>query len=265
MRTPRYRSDTVSPVNSVLHQASYGVRFDWGLTGGRAIAGSADVAVVVDVLSFSTSLSVAADLGVVVLPYPWEAADAPTYAAQNRAVLAVGRNAARPGEVSLSPASIRAAGAMDRLVLPSPNGSAISVDLAPVVTTVVGASLRNAGAVADWIAREHDAETASIAVIAAGERWPDGSMRPAIEDLWGAGAVLAALEDHDWPGLSPEAAMAADAYRLIAGREESHLMACASGQELVDAGFAEDVTVAAEVGTSRTVPLLSDRGFIAAP
>jgi len=252
-------------VNSVLHQAPHGVRFDWGLTGARAIADGADVAVVVDVFSFSTSLSVAADLGVVVLPYPWEAEDAPTYAAQNRAVLAVGRSAAGPGQVSISPASVRAADPIERLVLPSPNGSAISVELASIVTTVVGASLRNARAVADWIAREHDAETASIAVVAAGERWPDGSLRPAIEDLWGAGAVLAALEDHDWPGLSPEAAMAADAYRLIAGREEAHLMVCASGHELVEAGYAEDVAVAAEVGAGTTVPLLSDRGFIAAP
>jgi len=252
-------------VNSVLHQASHGVRFDWGPTGGQAIAEGADVAVVVDVLSFSTSLSVAADLGIVVLPYPWEAEDAPTYAAQNRAVLAVGRSAAEPGDVSMSPASVRTAGPIERLVLPSPNGSAISVALAPIATTVVGACLRNAAAVADWIAREHDAETASIAVVAAGELWPDGSLRPAIEDLWGAGAVLAALEDHDWPGLSPEAAMAADAYRLIAGREESHLMVCASGHELVEAGYAEDVAVAAEVGAGTTVPLLSDRGFIAAP
>jgi 2-phosphosulfolactate phosphatase len=252
-------------VNSVLHQTSHGVRFDWGATGGRAIAAGADVAVVVDVLSFSTSLSVAADRGIVVLPYPWEAQDAPTYAAQHRAILVVGRSVAQPGEVSLSPASVRAAGPLERLVLPSPNGSAISVELASIATTVVGVSLRNAVAVADWIAREHDADTASIAVIAAGELWPDGSLRPAIEDLWGAGAVLAALEDHDWPGLSPEAAMAADAYRLIAGREESHLLACASGTELVKAGWAEDVAVAAEVGMGTAVPLLSDRGFIAAP
>jgi 2-phosphosulfolactate phosphatase len=252
-------------VNSVLHQASHGVRFDWGATGGGAIADGADVAVVVDVLSFSTSLSVAADRGIVVLPYPWEAEDAPTYAAQHRATLAVGRSVAQPGQVSLSPVSVRDSGPFERLVLPSPNGSAISVELASIVTTVVGASLRNAVAVADWIAREHDAETASIAVVAAGERWPDGSLRPAIEDLWGAGAVLAALEDHDWPGLSPEAAMAADAYRLIAGREESHLMASASGRELVEAGFAEDIAVAAEIGMGGTVPLLSDRGFIPAP
>lgn len=247
------------------HQGEFGVRFEWGLAGGRAVATGVDVAVVVDVLSFTTTLSVATDLGVMVLPYPWEAADAPSYAAQRQATLAVGRREAAPGQVSLSPASLRSVVPLERLVLPSPNGSALAFELAAVVTTVVGASLRNAAAVAAWIAREHDAGTATIAVVAAGERWPDGSMRPAVEDLWGAGAVLAALEDHDWPGLSPEAAMAADAYRLIAGREARHLRACASGQELVDAGFAEDVDVAAEVGQGTTVPLLSDRGFVPAP
>jgi 2-phosphosulfolactate phosphatase len=252
-------------VTRAAAQASSGVRFDWGSSGARAIADGVDVAVVVDVLSFCTTLSVAADRGTVVLPQPTGAEDIETYAAQHRAVLAVDRRAAGPGEVSLSPLSLRLADPIDRLVLPSPNGSAISLELAGLATTVVGACLRNAAAVADWIAREHDAETATIAVVAAGERWPDGSLRPAIEDLWGAGAVLAALEDHDWPGLSPEAAMAADAYRLLVGREAAHLRACASGEELIESGFAADVEIAAEIGRSTAVPLLSDRGYVPAP
>ena len=67
---------------------------------------------------------------------------------------------------------------------------------------MVGASLRNAAAVASWIAREHDADDTVVAVVAAGERWPDGTLRPAVEDLWGAGAVLAALEDRAERGLA---------------------------------------------------------------
>ena len=42
-------------------------------------------------------------------------------------------------------------------------------------------------AVARWL----QARGGTVAVVAAGERWPDGSLRPAAEDLWGAGAVLA--------------------------------------------------------------------------
>ncbi len=244
-------------------QADHDVRFEWGLTGALAVAQGVDVAVVVDVLSFTTALSVAADRGIVVVPYPHGADDAAVAAAQAGAVLAGPRGT--PGALTLSPTSIRDEAPVSRLLLPSPNGSAICRALAPIATTVVGASLRNARAVADWIARENDAETARIAVVAAGERWPDGSLRPALEDLWGAGAVLAALEDHDWPGLSPEAAQAADAYRLVVGRERGHLLACTSGEELVAAGYDEDVLVAAEVDASVVVPLLSDRGFVAAP
>lgn len=248
-----------------VRQEEHDVRFEWGPTGARSVGEGADVVVVVDVLSFCTTLSIAAERGTVVLPYRWDDADdAATYAAQNRAVLAVGREVAGPGEVSLSPASLRAAGPIERLVLPSPNGATLSVDLAATATSVVGACLRNAKAVADWIAREHD-EDSTIVVAAAGERWADGSLRPAVEDLWGAGAVLSALEDHDWPGLSPEAAMAADAYRLVAGREASHLRACASGLELIERGFGGDVDIAAEVGSTTAVPLLSDRGYVAAP
>ncbi|MEH3034085.1 MAG: 2-phosphosulfolactate phosphatase [Aeromicrobium erythreum] len=244
-------------------QAGHQVRFEWGLAGAHAIAEGADVAVVVDVLSFTTALSVAVDRGTIVVPYPAEATDQETAAAQADAVLAAPRGT--PGALTLSPASIRDLPAVPRLLLPSPNGSAICRALAPVVTTVVGASLRNARAVGDWLAREHDVEESVVAVVAAGERWPDGSLRPALEDLWGAGAVLSVLEDHDWPGLSPEAAQAADAYRLVAGREAGHLRACSSGEELAAAGAGEDVEVAAEVDVSTVVPLLSDRGFVAAP
>lgn len=247
------------------HQPGHTVRFDWGPVGGRAISDGADVAVVVDVLSFTTALGVAVERGSVVVPYPTGRADAAEVAAQTGAVLAADRASAGPDEPTLSPARLLRVPLPGRLVLPSPNGSAVAHALAGSATTVVGASLRNAAAVAAWVAREHDADDTVVAVVAAGERWSDGSLRPALEDLWGAGAVLAALEDFEWPGLSPEAAAAADAYRLVQGREAAHLTACASGQELVAAGWSDDVGVAAKVGASSVVPVLSDRGFVAAP
>jgi 2-phosphosulfolactate phosphatase len=247
------------------HQPGHTVRFDWGPVGGRAIAEGADVAVVVDVLSFTTALGVAVERGSVVVPYPAGRADAAEVAAQTGAVLAAERGVAGPQEPTLSPVRLLEVPLPARLVLPSPNGSAVAHALAASATTVVGASLRNAHAVAAWIAREHDADETVVAVVAAGERWPDGSLRPGVEDLWGAGAVLAALEDFDWPGLSPEAAAAADAYRLVQGREAAHLNACASGRELVSAGWEADVEMAGEADSSTVVPVLSDRGFVAAP
>ncbi|WP_054813775.1 2-phosphosulfolactate phosphatase [Nocardia arizonensis] len=246
-------------MNSAHRQLDHTLRFDWGRIGAEAIAADADVAVVVDVLSFTTTLSVAADLGVEVLPYRWRDESAGRFAREREAVLAVGRRAAGPGQVSLSPATVRAATDLRRLVLPSPNGSTIAYALADH-STCVGASLRNARAVADWITAEYPAGT-TISVVAAGEHWPDGTLRPAVEDLWGAGAVLAELRrSHSGASLSPEAEMAVTAWQSVSGSVESALRHCASGRELIEIGYLCDVLVAAEIDRSRSVPVLDATG-----
>jgi 2-phosphosulfolactate phosphatase len=173
----------------------------------------------------------------------------------------VGRAAAAAGQVSLSPASMCAASPTPRLVLPSPNGSTISALLAGQGVTVVGASLRNRRAVARWVQRP-GAGRRRVAVIPAGERWPDGSLRPAIEDLWGAGAVIGALIEDGRTGLSPEARAAAAAFDPVADDLGRALHGCVSGVELGALGFGEDVDVAAELDRSGAVPVLVDGAFV---
>jgi 2-phosphosulfolactate phosphatase len=174
------------------------------------------------------------------------------------AVLAVGRSQAGPGQVSLSPASVRAAEGIERLVLPSPNGSAIAFALAEAGSEVVGGCLRNAAAVGALLT-ERLATGATVGVVAAGERWPDGTLRPAVEDLWGAGAVLAAIGAGS---PSPEAEVAMTAYDALRDVPAA-LHDCASGRELVAAGYGGDVWVAAEVGSSGVLPLLRSASFVA--
>ncbi|WP_109505249.1 2-phosphosulfolactate phosphatase [Nocardioides speluncae] len=245
-------------------QREYAVRFDWGPTGAAATA--ADIAVVVDVLSFTTTLSVAVERGIEVLPFRWRDDRAAAYAEEQGATLAVGRFEARSttagAEVSLSPASVAAAEGLKRLVLPSPNGSAISFGLADSGAIVLGASLRNRRAVAAYVAT---LAAESVTVIAAGERWPDGSLRPCVEDLWGAGAVLSALADLGVTGLSPEARVAEASYRAVESRLAEDLGACAGARELAEAGFADDVEVAAQLDVSHAVPLLVDGVYVAQP
>ena len=108
---------------------------------------------VVDVLSFTTTLCVAVERGMTVLPYRWKDERAAAYAEERAATLAVGRLEARslPPKlgVSLSPAAMARVSGVDRVVLPSPNGSSISFGLADSGCTVVGACLRNRTAVAE--------------------------------------------------------------------------------------------------------------------
>jgi 2-phosphosulfolactate phosphatase len=258
-------------------QGGYQVRFDWGPVGADAIAPGAAYVAVVDVLSFTTTLTVAVEQGISVLPYRWRDDSAVAVARRHGAALAVLRSQAGPGQITLSPESLLHADlretTVDRLVLPSPNGSAISARLADTGTTVLGVSLRNAAAAAAWVRERADGRP--VGVIAAGERWPDGSLRPAAEDLWGAGAFLDALGEpgpgqpglgqpgpgQPGPGWSPEALTALSAYRGVAGRIGELLAETVSGRELCGIGFSGDVEVAAELGASEVVPVLSDGWF----
>ena len=121
----------------------FGVQLEWGLAGARA--SRAAVAVVVDVLSFSTSVCIAVERGMQVYPYAWKGAGAEAFARQHDAVLAVGRLEATtdgaPAAPSLSPAGLLAGPPVPRLVLPSPNGSTIAaaLDASPTVPVLTGA------------------------------------------------------------------------------------------------------------------------------
>jgi 2-phosphosulfolactate phosphatase len=115
--------------------------------------------------------------------------------------------------------------------------------------------LRNAAAVAQ--AARQIAGGGDVAVIPAGELWPDGSLRPAIEDLLGAGAVIHHLE----LPCSPEAQVARDAYRSVGVAVASLIRASVSGRQLIDRGFPGDVEIAVEQNVSTQVPTLKDGAY----
>ena len=100
----------------------------------------------------------------------------------------------------------------------------------------------------------------AVGVILAGERWPDGSLRPAIEDWLGAGAVI----HHLALPCSPEAQVARDAFRSAGDDLARLIRASVSGRELTDRGFPGDVDIACEEDVSRHVPLLTDGAYRAA-
>ena len=139
--------------------------------------------------------------------------------------------------------------------LASPNGAEVSLAAADAGAMVLVGCLRNASAVAA-AARDLGGP---VGVVAAGERHPDGSLRLAVEDLLGAGAILAALGGRP----SPEARAAVAAFLDAAPTLLATIADSSSGCELVGRGHAADLPLAAAHDVSRVVPVLVDGAFIA--
>lgn len=234
-------------------QSNYDVRCEWGEQGVVALAPHCEVIIIIDVLSFSTCVDVATCRGAIIYPIG-DDQSAADFAATKGAAVAVHRG--RSG-YSLSPASLTSIGADERLVLPSLNGSRLTVAAreASSSVAVLAGCLRNAAAVAAVATRLGR----TVAVIPGGERWPAaGGIRPALEDWIGAGAIIAHLSG----ALSPEAAAAKAAYEAACEKLLDILRGCSSGRELIAQGFAEDVELAAGLNTSSCAPWLMDSGFV---
>ncbi|HYJ47798.1 MAG TPA: 2-phosphosulfolactate phosphatase, partial [Pyrinomonadaceae bacterium] len=97
-----------------------------------------------------------------------------------------------------------------------------------------------------------------VAVIPAGERWEDGSLRPCFEDLVGAGAVIKFLRGT----LSPEAIIARSAFEIASGNLHEYLRGCSSGKEKIARREESDVKLASALNASSCVPLLKGGAFI---
>jgi 2-phosphosulfolactate phosphatase len=245
----------------------YTLRFGWGPVAADVLARGADLVVIVDVLCFSTAVTVAVERGAIVYPYAWSGVGAESFAAAHSAVLA---GSLGPDGPSLSPVAMARVQHWDRIVLPSPNGAACALavagraspdgsDPATAEMSIVAGSLRNVHAVAAL----GTAAGKTVAVIAAGERWGDGSLRPCAEDLLGAGAILDALIGG--PGgiaaASPDARLAAAAYRAGSGDLLGLIRASASGRELIARGLGGDVAMATELDATAVVPALVEGAF----
>ena len=207
--------------------------------------------VIVDVLSFTTCVDIATSNGAIIFPCRFRDDTANEFARTRNAVLAGSRGAAG-GAWSLSPASLVGLPAGARLVLPSPNGSTLS--LATGATPTLAGCLRNSRAVAAHAGRLGR----RVAVIPCGERWPDGSLRPAVEDLIGAGAIISHLDG----SRSPEARAAETVFAASRNDLGGVIEACASGQELIRRGFFDDVELASRVDCSKSAPLLRAESYI---
>ncbi|OYU69658.1 MAG: 2-phosphosulfolactate phosphatase [Alphaproteobacteria bacterium PA2] len=226
---------------------------EWGLAGIEAWASQASAFVIVDVLSFSTAVSIAVDRGASIIPFPFDDSEAAAEEADRRGAQLATPKRAMGGQFSLSPASLRSLEPGSLLVLPSPNGSRLSLATGCVPTAT--ACLRNFEIVAAWA--KIVAGDGVIAVIAAGERWPDNSLRPAIEDWLGAGSVISALAGEE----NSEATSARRLFEISRNDLPRLISQCVSGRELFDRGFGQDVEIALEIGAGNSAAILENGAY----
>lgn len=222
-------------------QKEFDVCLEWGLPAVEYLADSADCAIIVDVMSFSTCVSLANDRRALVYPYTWKDSSAKEYGDRLGALTASADRRFTEDGFSLSPQSVSRISSGEKLVLPSPNGSAISFRARDSAIAVFSGCFRNITATAN--ACRHFKR---ILVIPCGEHWPDGRFRPAVEDYVAAGGIIAALARSP----SPEAAAALASWDQSRAQHFKPLFACSSAQELIARGFAADVDLCLEVNGS---------------
>jgi 2-phosphosulfolactate phosphatase len=227
-------------------QEGFDLRFDWGTPGVARLAPFCRTFVIVDILRFSTAVEMGLTHGLVVEPEHWPM----PRTGRRDAYVADGSS---PGGPSLSPASLLLLPVGARVVLPSLNGANCALAAADTGATVVAGSLRNASAAAKFVADS----LFPVGVIAAGDLALDGTMRPAVEDILGAAAILRLL-----PGSrSPEAAVAEAAFTphpLGLVRDS------ASARQLASVGHDDDAEWAGQLDVSTCVPVLAGDVFVVA-
>jgi len=205
-------------------QARYQIRFEWGIAGLDRLD-PADVTVVIDVLRFSSTVA---------------------------ARVAAGEDV--PLDASAHAVSL--------------NGAAVAAHAARAGAVVLLGGLTNASAVATGILDEQRRRgvRTSINVVAAGEltsRDEPSSLRFAVEDLFGAGAVIDALAVLGLDYSSPEAAAACESFRSLRGAVRHLLTASGSGQELLGRDLRDEVLTAAAIDSVSAVPALREGVFTA--
>lgn len=156
----------------------------------------------------------------------------------------------------------------------SRNGAAVAT-AAEGASVLIG-SLRNASAVARTVLeiQGRRQQRTAVSVIAAGELTDAGDLRFAVEDLLGAGTIIAALSDLGADHTSPEAAAACESARGLRRAMRHLLTASGSGKEI--AGGVEATArieaaglvptppaAAAEVDATDVVPVLDGDDFVA--
>lgn len=241
--------------------SDYLCKFYWGREGAIEASKNNDIVVIVDTLSFSTTVTYAVSTGAVI--YPCALGDDPSELCEMyNAEIAVGRlDVPVKGKYSLSPFTFDKVKKGTSIVLPALNGGTCCKLAQKNSAKVIIGSLINAKAVAGHIMTFME-NNSNISVIACSERFKeltlDGEIRFAIEDYLGAGAIISELKMNKMP----ESMVCEGAFVHNQKSLEKLIWECESGIELRDIGFGDDVKFASQLNSIDVVPMLSGDSII---
>lgn len=152
----------------MFDQSPYTCRVEWGRRGAREAADRGDIVIVVDVLSFSSTVVSALNYGALIYPYSPNL-DGKDYAQKINAKYILGRaEAAKAGKPTLSPVSFNEKHINRKYVLTSLNGAFCTWIASKVPALLIG-SLLNASSVAAAANQLSLLMNANITVIPCGE------------------------------------------------------------------------------------------------
>ncbi|MDQ0270432.1 2-phosphosulfolactate phosphatase [Cytobacillus purgationiresistens] len=246
----------------MFEQSPYEVRVEWGRRGARDAASRGDIVIIVDVLSFSSTVISALRYGSIIYPFPPNL-DGRGYANKVGANYILGRaEATKIGNPTLSPGTFNHGHSNKKYVLSSLNGAFCTWVASKVPALLIG-SLINASSVASVANQLRIKTKANITVIPCGEQWSDArenedALRPSIEDYLGAGAILSYLNGKK----SPEVEVCIGAFKHSKQKLNELVWECGSGRELRERGFAEDVKYCSHLNVDQTVPILNKDHFV---
>ncbi len=241
-------------------QLPYRSRLEWARDGVLRAAARGDVVAIVDTLRFSTAVTAAVAKEAVIHPCI-DQKEVDVLLGRIRAEEG-GRKAVIFGYGALCPSIYDDVQPGTQVLLPSPNGATCTRYGADSPLLLVGA-LINAEAVAEVISVFLDGGNLRVTVVACGERrgspGEDGSLRFAVEDYLGAGAILS----HLGCSKSPEALVCQAAFEGTCNGIAGLLWESVSGQELRDKGLGHDVAYAAQLNSCSAVAMLHGGRLVA--
>lgn len=248
--------------NDFESQAPYRCKLEWGIGGSKRAASRGDIVVIVDTLSFSTTITHAVSRGARIYPCA-KFDDTLKMAKAIGAEIAVRRHEVpSKGRYCLSPATFDGIADGKKVILPSHNGGTCC-GYAEAAGYVFAGALVNASAVASEVSRLMPTSHGGVTVVACGEKEEDPELgvhlRMAIEDYVAAGAIIAGIDYQK----SPEARVSEAAYLGCADRLAELLWESVSGRELRARGFGDDIVFAARLDAIPIVPVLQAGAFVA--